>query len=232
MRVFFTTPYEGKRQYQPFIDEALATLEQNKVTVISPEDSPRYKAELQKLEHEGLNAERAHYAHNLHGIAEADVVVIEASYEDFRVGHEATLALLYSKPTLILSQHVDYSQYISHELLFGRLYHAKQELRGTIKDFLAKADDYLSKASETAQAIGGAADSLHMAALATSRHAALRDTSEFGAWARLAEEDPDKAYAKIQKALGDLPAGNAWSVFAPVYNEDTPDYVLGGVAKR
>jgi hypothetical protein len=43
MRVFFTTPYAGKLRYQSFIDEILAVLHENKVTVISPEDSPHYQ---------------------------------------------------------------------------------------------------------------------------------------------------------------------------------------------
>ncbi len=231
MRVFFTTPYKGKQNYQPFIDEALAALRKKKVTIITPEDRERYQTTLEKLELEGWSAERAHYAYILHGIAEADIVIMEASQESFRVGHEATLALLYGKPILILSQHVDYSQYIPHELLFGRRYQTKKELRSALQEFLDKADDYLSKASETVQAIGGAVDSLHMAALASSRHNAMRDTTEFGNWARLAERDPDKAYRQIQKALGDLPAQPAWSVFAPIYNEDTPDHIFSGVAQ-
>jgi SAM-dependent methyltransferase len=230
MRIFFTTPYSGKHHYQSFIDEILATLQKNKAAIITPENSLQYQAALEKLEYEGLTAERARYAHTSHSIAEADIVIIEASYEDFRVGHEATLALLYSKPTLILSQHVDYSQYIPHELLFGKRYQTKSELRHAVQEFLTKADDYLGKASETTQAIGGAADSLHMATLASLRHGALRDTSEFGTWARLAEQDSHIAYTKIQKALGDLPVGRAWSIFAPVYNEDTPDYIFSGVA--
>ncbi len=230
MRVFFTTPYAGKAQYQLFIDEILAVLRKNEVTVISPEDSPHYRQALKRLEEEGLKTERAHYAYISQGIADADVVIIEASYEDFRVGHEATLALLYNKPTLILSQKVDYGRYIPHELLFGRQYKSVEELRQSLQEFLDKADDYLQKASETSQAIGNAADSLHIAALAAARHGALQDVSEFGNWARLAEEDSEKAYEEIQKTLGQLPIGDAWSVFAPIYNEDTPDYIFTGVA--
>ena len=231
MRVFFTTPYRGKQHYQPFIDEALAVLRKKKAVLITPEDQPQYQVALEKLELEGWSAEQAHYAYILHGIAEADIVVMEASQESFRVGHEATLALLYSKPVLILSQHVNYSQYIPHELLFGAQYQTKKELRSALLEFLDKADDYLSKASETAQAIGGAADALHMAALASTRHTSLRDPGEFGDWARLAERDPAKAYAHIQRALGELPVQPAWSVFAPIYNEDTPDHIFSGVAQ-
>lgn len=230
MRIFFTAPHNDERQYRVFIDEILDTLRKNRVTIVLPENSPRYQAMLKKLKIEDPKAERARYGYVSHGIAEADVVIMEASYDDFLAGHEATLALLYSKPTLILSQHTDYSQYIPHELLFDKRYQTKRELRTAVEAFIHKADDYLSKASETAQAIGGAVDSLHMAALATSRHVALRDTGEFGALARLAEQDPEKAYVKIQKELGDLPKGRPWSVFAPVYNEDTPDYIFSGAA--
>ena len=230
MRVFFTTPYAGKIKYQAFIDEVLSVLSKSKVALITPEESHQYQEAIEQFSVNGLQTNQAHYAYIIHGIAEADVVIMEASHEDFRIGHEATLALLYNKPTLILSRHINYEEFISHELLSGRQYRSKRELRTLVQDFLDKAEASLNQASETAQAIGATADALHMAMLATSRRNALHDEGEFGEWARLAETNPDKAYDIIQKTLGHLSIGEAWSVFAPSYNEDTPDFIFSGVA--
>lgn len=230
MRVFFTASFAGKANYQVYIDEIVSVLRKREAGIISLEMLPHQKIS-PDLEAEEPESERSDYAFITHGIAEADIVIVEASHDDFRVGHEVTLALLYGKPTLVLSQHADYSKYITHELLFGVKYTTKRELRKAVNEFLKKADTHLSRVGETIQAIGGAADSLHMAALATSRHQSLRDDSEFGIWARLAEKNPEQAYAEIQKALGNLPIHKPWSVFAPIYNEDTPDYIFSGVAR-
>ncbi len=231
VRVFFTTPVAGKPQHQSYIDEIMSILHKSDVAIISTEDNLRCQDAFQQYQSEGLKSARTHYAFVTRGIAEADIVIIEASHEDFQVGHEVTLALLYGKPTLVLSQQHNYAHYIPHELLLGVIYQNKRELRAAVKDFLFKAERHLMRASQDTQGIGTAADSLHRAALATSRHDAQRDDSEFGEWARLGEKNPDKAYSKVLKVLGDLPAGDAWSAFASIYNRDTPDYIFSGVAQ-
>ncbi len=231
MRVFFTTPFDPSKKYQSFIDAILATLHKNEVSVISPEEHAEYVGSLEAYEAKGLPPERAHYAFISHGIAEADIVIIEATNEDIRVGHEVTLALLYGKPTLVLSQNVDFSRYIPHELLQGATYKTEKDLQSKVQAFLDDAEKNLAKATEVTQSVENGADSLHTAALASIRQNALRDTSEFGQWARLAEKDPEAAYKLVQKSLGKLPIGLPWSTFAPVYNEDSPDYIQTGVAK-
>ena len=231
MRIFFTTPDSGKEQYQPFIDEVLTILRKNDVTIISPEDSTHYKKTIHQYESEGIPPERAHYTFVTHGIAEADAVIIEASHESLRVGHEATLALLYGKPTLVLSQKQNYADYIPHELLVSSKYETKHELKQIVKSFIENIGNHLSKGHKDAQTIEAAADSLRITAHSSMRQQALRDAGDFGDWARLAEKDPEKAYLKIQRALGGLPTDKAWSHFASIYNEDTPDYIFDGVTQ-
>lgn len=216
MRIFFITPFSEQKYYQPFIDETLTILKKNNITVSSPE---------------GVQPERAHYTFITHGIAEADAVIIEATHESLRVGHEATLALLYGKPTLILSQKQNYADYIPHELLSGSKYETKQELQRIVKKFITDIKKHLAKGRRDAQTIEAAADSLRITAHTSMRQQALRDAGDFGDWARLAETDQEKARSKIQRALGGLPIDKAWSHFASIYNEDTPDYIFDGVAR-
>ncbi len=231
MRIFFTTPFDVTKKHQVYIDAILDTLHTNAVSVISPEEQRQYVSSLKQYEAKGMQPERAHYAFITHGIAEADMVIIEATNEDIRVGHEVTLALLYGKPTLVLSQKVDFAKYIPHELLQGATYKTEADAQHHVKKFLDDAEKNLARVVETAQSLENGADSLHTAALASIRQHALRDTSEFGEWARLSEKDPEGAYKAIQKSLGKLPVGLPWSTFAPVYNEDSPDYIQTGVAK-
>lgn len=75
------------------------------------------------------------------------------------------------------------------------------------------------------------ADKAHALALQKLRDKALADEDEIGKWARLARHDPDQAYKAILTELGHLPVNEPWSVFAPIYNEDTPDSVFHGVAE-
>lgn len=229
IRAFVTTPYEGKKRYQPFVDIVLQTLRDNGVSITTPEDQHKYTRTLAKLESEGLGRESAHYRFIVNGIAGSDIVIIEASHEDFRVGHEVTLALLYGKPTLVLSQHIDYSRYIPHDLLKGVQYRSPEMLQSAISSFIKIFEN--TPPRETTQIVYTAADSLHSAALASLRRGAQLDKSEFGVWARTAEKDSDKAYELIMQTLGDIPIQAPWSVFAPIYNEDSPDVIQTGVAK-
>lgn len=219
MRAFFTTPHAATLQPHIYIDEILAILKKYKVTVSSESEIAP-----------GSWSPPSSYSFVIQSIAEADIVVVEASYEDFRIGHEVTLALLYGKPTLVLSQKMHYSGSISHELLFAKQYQTKRELRKVLEDFIRKTQTHLSPLQKSTQSLGQAADALHAAALSPLRHNALRDQTEFGEWARLAEKDPEKACKKVIKTLGNLPVQPAWSVFAPIYNEDTPDYIFMGAA--
>lgn len=231
MRIFFTSPFPLPDWYQPFVDEVLTAIRKSKATIIQPGDKDYKDMVEPDSKTDSLDFKRAHYRFITQGIADADAVIIESSHEDFRVGHETTLALPYGKPTLVLSRHANYADYIPHELLHGTQYKTNRELKKAVRSFINHVSRQISSPDSNIQTIESAADSLHAAALASTRHEALHDTSEFGEWARLAESDQAQAYKIIQKSLGKLPVGKPWSVFASIYNEDTPDYVFSGAAR-
>ncbi len=228
MNVFFTTPFSGKSKYQESIDAIVGAIKfGNKL--VTPENTAQYVESLTKFRHQGLNKEQAHYAFIRQGIASADVVIIEASQEDIRVGHELTLALLFHKPVLVLSKHTDFSKYITHDLLQGSIYKTDAEALEFVKQFLNTAR--LGRAESTMQTIDMSADNLHSIALAKLRQLAKQESGQFGEWARAADDDPHKVSKEIHQKLGKLKKQPAWSVFAPIYNEDSPDYIQAGVAK-
>lgn len=232
MRIFFTTPFSGKQYFQPFIDEALAVLKKSRAIVISPENPELYAKTIHDYELRGLQFSKAHYAFIANGIAEADIVIIEASQESLRVGHEVTLALLYGKPTLLLSQNKNYANYISHELLTGAQYKTKRELRTHVDAFIKSAKTHLSPDSyQSTQSIEAAVDSLRLTTFATMRQHALQDDGDFGMLAKLAEHDPDEACRQVQQLFGDLPVEKAWSIFASISTEDTPDFIFTGAIR-
>lgn len=232
MRIFFTTPFSGKALYQKYIDEALAVLAKSGAAITSPENTLQYQEALKRYQEEGLRPTRAHYAFIAHGIAEADVVVIEASHASLRVGHEITLALLYGKPTLVLSQKENYADWIAHNLLRGAKYKTKKELRQYIEGFLSSDATLLSPlAPPVDPMLEAAADALRLTTYATMRQQALQDEGEFGNLADLAEHDANKAYGRIERILKSTPVEKPWSVLSSIYNEDTPDFIFTGVTK-
>lgn len=227
MNVFFTTPYAGKKRYQSYIDAIVATIQETN-RLVTPENTKRYINSLTSLQKQGLSKDQAHYAFIRQGIASSDVVVIEASEEDIRVGHELTLALLFHKPTLVLAQGKDFSLYITHDLLQGASYETAEEARSVVSEFLKTAQS--GRAESSMQTLDTSADSLHSIALAKLRQLSKQEPGQFGEWARQAEEQPKKVAAEIKEKLGSLKKEPAWSVFAPIYNEDSPDYIQSGVA--
>ncbi|MDP1722243.1 MAG: ribokinase [Candidatus Gottesmanbacteria bacterium] len=138
MKIFFTSPYDGKKIYQPYIDRIVKTIESTGATVISPEKSRQY---FDSFRDENLKKlgdhDRVHYEFVRQGIANADAVIIEASFENFQVGHEATLAIIYNKPVLCLSQKKDYGELIRHEAFQGERY-TDRNLESLVLTFLRK----------------------------------------------------------------------------------------------
>lgn len=227
LSVFFTTSYAGKAQYQPYVDAIVNAIRQND-RAVTPEDTATYLKSLAEYQGQGLDHNQAHYAFIRQGIATADVVIIEASQEDIRVGHEITLALLFHKPTLVLARGKNFADYITHDLLTGVAYATADEAAQATRDFLQSAT--LGRAEASMQTLNLSADNLHSVALAKLRRLAKQEPGQFGEWARAAEQQPQKVAQEIQTMLGGLKQQPAWSVFAPVYNEDSPDYIQNGVA--
>lgn len=227
LNIFFTTPYAGKTHYQPYIDAILAEIRTSN-SVVTPEDTTSYLESLADYQSQGLNHNQAHYAYIRQGIAASDTVIIEATEEDVRIGHELTLALLFHKPTLILARGKNFADYITHDLLVGASYSTDEEAAEVVHDFLRNSA--MGRAEASMQTLNLAADNLHSVALATLRRLAKQEPGQFGEWSRAAEQHPQKVAKEIQTVLGKLKQQPAWSVFAPVYNEDSPDSIQSGVA--
>ncbi|MFC1647111.1 methyltransferase domain-containing protein [Patescibacteria group bacterium] len=230
MKIFFTTPFEGKNKYQQYIDEIINILESLNIVVISPEKENIYKDAIKKEKVDRFGGKgKAHYEFIRQGIASSDAVIFEASYEDFRVGHEATLALMYDKPVLVLSQFQDYSKYIIHQRLIGKKYKNIEDLQKAVEKFVKTIDK--QKISENYQVVRDVVDLEHSATLSELRYKATQGTSYFSDWARRAGTDTEKVYKEVIKKLGHLTVQKPWDVFAKIYNEDTPDSVFIGAAK-
>lgn len=148
MKIFIITPFEGKKYYQKDIDRIIEVIESTGATVISPEKKREYLDAFREENIKGLgDQERVHYEFIREGVKNADAVVVEASYEDFRVGHETTLAILYKKPVLCLSKNIDYGKYIRHEGFRGAQYDS-HNVEKLVLDFLTEVSrSILSKRS-------------------------------------------------------------------------------------
>lgn len=232
MRIFFTTPFSGRQRFQRFIDEILLCLKEQDATIISPERHELYAKSIQDYEARGLSSSEAHYTFIANAITEADVVIIEASQESLRVGHEITLALMYGKPTLVLSQTKNYAEHISNELLTGAKYQTKQDIRFHIKDFLSRlslpaSEDY----DQDIRTRGQGVDSLKLTTFTTMRQHALQDTTDFGILALLAEDNQDEACKQVMQRFGGLPIERPWAVRAAIQAETAPDFVFAGLIR-
>jgi succinate dehydrogenase flavin-adding protein (antitoxin of CptAB toxin-antitoxin module) len=81
---------------------------------------------------------KVHYHSVKRKIFEADAVIIDTSHSSFRLGHEATISVQKGKPTLVLSQNKDYSDFIDAPNLFAKQY-AYLELDEIITSFVNQA---------------------------------------------------------------------------------------------
>jgi ribokinase len=143
MNVAFIAPYGGKQKFQAVYDAIIAAIEHAGVTVISPEKSEAYHSALD-ADSRLRDAAKAHYEFIRKAIIDSDAVIVEASWEDFRVGHETSLALLYRKPVLALSQSLDLNRYIHHPGFHGIKYTAN-EIPRIVETFLTRVQsDYLN----------------------------------------------------------------------------------------
>lgn len=138
MKIFFTTSFEGKRFYQKYVDTIIQIILSTGAEIVSPEKSREYKDAFREENIKKLgDPEKIHYEFIRQGIANADAVIIEASNEDFRIGHEATLAIIYKKPVLCLSVNKDYGKLVRHEDFKGAKYNNKN-LKKLVLDFISE----------------------------------------------------------------------------------------------
>src|SRR3989344_5906871 len=141
MRIFFIAPYLGKQKYQKDYNCIIEIVESTGAEVLSAEKSREYQEIFtpENLKKYG-SREQIHYQFIRQGVINADGLVVEASFDDLRVGHEMTLALLYKKPVLCLSQILDYGKYIRHDYFTSRLY-SQKNLKEIVLKFVRKISD-------------------------------------------------------------------------------------------
>lgn len=89
----------------------------------------------------GQTPEERHYLFVNKSISIADASIIEVSRDTFRLGHEATLTLMHSKPVLCVSRKRDYSQYIKHPLFYAYMYESVDELREVFINFIKEVEN-------------------------------------------------------------------------------------------
>ncbi|HVX92903.1 MAG TPA: hypothetical protein VHA74_02190 [Candidatus Dojkabacteria bacterium] len=138
MKIFFTASFYGKKQYQKQYDLVLKTIQKYEKDIISPELGNYLKVLNDKQKLKLKNLRTIHYHAIRKDISQADVVIIEISYQDFQLGHEATLAIQSKKPVLCLSIHEDMSEKVKDPLFKGAKYN-HSNLDSIIKKFLKDA---------------------------------------------------------------------------------------------
>ena len=144
MKIFYTSAFRGNPQYKDYVNQAHEVISRFKdVELISTEDKsylhehPELKS-TSNLKHETESHRFIHYNSIKRGIFEADAVIIDATSSSFRLGHEATMSAQQGKPTLVLSQHKDYSNLIDYPNFFGAQYR-RLTLEEIIQKFLKHA---------------------------------------------------------------------------------------------
>jgi hypothetical protein len=135
MKVFFTGSLRGREQYGLAYTKLEDILKSNGLEYISPQ-SNSYADIIEDKLLKDISLDEAHYLFISRGIELADAIIIEASMDTFRLGHEATLALIHNKPVLCLSQNRDYSKSIKHPSFYSRQYKDLDELEVVVLDFV------------------------------------------------------------------------------------------------
>ena len=137
MKVFFTAPFDGKSKYQEYYDQIVKILEDYCDDVISPEAGNYLKTISSREKIKIKDVHKIHYEAIKRGILQSDLVVMEISHSSFRVGHEATLAILNKKPVLCLSLKENMADKIDSPYFFGAKY-SIDNLEDIISEFINK----------------------------------------------------------------------------------------------
>jgi len=122
MKIFYTCSFYGKSKYQRYYDLVLKAITKTGAEVVSPE-LDNYLSLLSKREIARLGTKsKIHREAIRRGIEWADAVIIEISYEDFQLGHEATIAIQGKKHVLCLSLHENFDDKINLRYFHGVKY--------------------------------------------------------------------------------------------------------------
>jgi len=140
MEVFFTASKSYKNEYQHVYDAILKAIKKHGDSIISLEVQ-NYDYLIDKKILKSLPQNQVHYTWLRKGINRANCVILEISRDSFRLGHEATLALLYNKPVLCLSNKTDYSDAIIDPKFYAKKYSKVEEIDGIVKNFLEDVEN-------------------------------------------------------------------------------------------
>jgi hypothetical protein len=135
MRIFYTASYFGKDQFQNEYDLVLQCLRKQPIVIVGTEVGNYLNFLPSKISSKIKDPKKLHYEAIKYGILNSEAVIIETSFQDFQLGHEATLAILSKKHVLCLSTLEDYSEKIKNEYFHGAKYN-KYNLDEIISDFI------------------------------------------------------------------------------------------------
>ncbi|KKR06389.1 MAG: hypothetical protein UT34_C0001G0429 [candidate division WS6 bacterium GW2011_GWF2_39_15] len=138
MKIFFTSSFYGKKQYQKYYDLVLDTILKFEKDIISPELGNYLKTIKDSEKRKIRDLRTIHYLAVKKGIQQADAVIIEISHQDFQLGHEATLAIQSKKPVLCLSISEDMSLKVKDRYFYGAKYNA-YSIDEIIENFIKQA---------------------------------------------------------------------------------------------
>ena len=135
MKVFFTASYSGKKEYQEMYDAVVRSLKETGCEVVSLEVQS-YSDLLGASAVKGLSQNEKHYLYIRKGIGISNAVIVESSVDNFRLGFESALALVYNKPVLCLSVKKDYSDYIKNADFCAYKYSTAKDLQEKVRNFI------------------------------------------------------------------------------------------------
>lgn len=139
--VFFTASKYLKKEKQDVYDVITTHLAKRNLTVLSLE-TQNYD-ELLGKNSKNLELSRKHYKYILNAIKKSSLGILEVSHDTFRLGHEATLLLLFNKPVLCLSAYRDFSKDIHHQLFYAHQYDKLSDIPILIDNFIDRHKDKL-----------------------------------------------------------------------------------------
>jgi hypothetical protein len=140
MKIFFTCSQTGREYAQNFQQIMQAIVKnKNQPELLATEDLSYLKV-AENLKAKGTNPKYLHAESVRRAIFESDGIVIDNTVSSFRLGHEATLAMLKNKPVLVLSQNVNYEDLMNFKNFHAAKYDPKdsRKLQFIIDDFLEK----------------------------------------------------------------------------------------------
>ena len=145
MKILFTFSRSSQSEHSKTFTKVLSELERQGLEVEATFRKDHYPDEYKNIDETIVDSEgKFRYIHDKavrRAIFRTDAVVIEASYQSFRLGFEAFYALTKQKPVLVLSKFRNYSNLIDQPHFFGAKY-ADFTLPDEIEKFKRHVEHY------------------------------------------------------------------------------------------